>query len=204
MLAELSFLGRLGILLLFCVVASLFDLKKAPRQRHRWREYLLLWMGLAAGAAAGMLFDAVTSSLSPEYFEHGKQIARDGAFFKNVLRLGAEAGAGAGVVVGAVLLLANRSPGESLRLCRYFWIPFVAAATLGCALGTLQWLWPIASMENLVYLVGSDGERRFLTVWMTHFGIYGGAVFGLIVAAVRLRRSQQQENARDRAAATGV
>lgn len=179
---------RLVALVLFASVVIGVD---AVRGRGRWREYLVLFIGTAIGAGFGVLVDAVTSSISPEYFSYGKGIADGDGFRGRVLALGAQAGVSAGVIVTGVLLVANRDPRAVFSVLRFVALPLGAALAGGVVFGTIQSVWGVVTVDEPV----SDIDA-FATVWVAHMGVYAGALCGLVVAAIRVRAHSARTSVR--------
>jgi len=104
-----------------------------------------------------------------------------------VLALGAQAGAGAGAVAAGVLLLVSGGGAGSLRLLRLVGQPAVGALSGGVVLGCAQWSWAFLPSPIDLTILGEGLHERFTIVWVTHHGIYGGALLGLALACHRAR-----------------
>ncbi|MCA8959579.1 MAG: hypothetical protein KDC38_03655, partial [Planctomycetes bacterium] len=151
-------------------------------------EYGFLLGSAAFGAAVGMGIDALTSSISIDYFVLGKGVAAGPGLGGRIALLGARAGTSAGVIAAAVLLIANPVPRDALRMWRCVPLVLLGALVGGAGLGLIQvgTGWP--EIESLRGVLPEDRARHFESVWALHLGIYGGAILGLIVATLRWRR----------------
>ncbi len=182
---------RLLALVLFIGILLAFEARKPPGQRHRLREYtFLLTMGIG-GVGLGMGNDWITSTLSPAYFTYFKGIPAGENFKVESLLLGAQAGF-AGAVVGAgILLIVNPKHGDLRQLWQQAFIPFVSAAGGGVIAGILSHIaqWPRTYYQEMTGLLTLAELHRFHTVWMAHIGLYAGAVIGIGLAAVSIRRA---------------
>lgn len=191
---------KLVALLSFSACAVALDFRKPATERHRWREYSVLLGGTAAGMLLGLTIDAITSVISPDYFEYGKQVLAGPGFEQRVLVLGAEAGAGAGVLASGVLLVANRDPSRSLVLLRYTAYPIVGALSVGPLLGLLQWQGALVTLTEWREVLGEQKAAAFTVVWLTHIGVYAGALLGLMLAVLTLRKHSSEQRDRSRGA----
>jgi len=182
---SVSFTVRLGLFSAVAVSVVLVDLLVRGRNSTRWREYLVLVVGGAFGAAIGAGIDAVTSSISPDYFAHGKGLgAAPGLMLRSVL-LGARAGFCAGAVVTGLLLVAA-GPLTSLR--------WHSVAGIASALGSVG-AWSLATAAVCFLLSWRDvrsppaaPEMRFVLVGWTHAGAYLGAAVRAVLLAWRMAR----------------
>ncbi len=186
----IPFVWRVAALLAVSVIAVLLDRRKPVDQRHRWREYSVLLLAAAAGVLTGMSIDAVTSTVSPEYFLYGKGITAGASFRHDVLSLGAQAGASAGVLGGAVLLLANPEPRRAFSLLRCAWFPIAGAVVLAILFGLAQSQWGLVTMQGVDEFLDPQAEAAFTTVWVTHLGVYSGALLGLLAATMLVRKGK--------------
>jgi hypothetical protein len=177
----LALLAALGLFVLY-------DLRKPPEKRCRLKESGFLLACAAAGALFGMAADSITSSLSPDYFIHGKGIPSGPRFLASVLCLGAQAGCSAAIIGAGILLLFNADPGNVRRLISLSVLPFSLAALCGILLGVLQHQYQAARLPDVEAALGDTAARRFALVWMAHIGIYAGGFLGLVVGCLQARR----------------
>ncbi len=162
----------------------------------RWRASLLIVTLSAIGALLGGVIDVLTSSISPAYFAIGKGLGWSSDLTWRACGLGLQAGAAAGVVVGAVLAYVNyRATGPSLplaRMHRFALIPVAAALMGGVALGVLAaYVSPGVLVDLVRDRLPEGDEAAFVTVWCAHIGLYAGALLGLGVAATCAWRARK-------------
>ncbi len=189
---EFPFAWRISALLLFSAAAVALDRRHPPEQRTRWREYSVLCLGTSIGIVFGVAVDSITSSISPDYFVHGKWITSGPGFRSQVLLLGAKAGSSAGVIGTAVLLIANPHPKRAFVASRLIWLPVVGAASLGSLFGVIQSQSGLMRWSAEHALLGERRALLFETVWAAHLGVYVGALSGLTSAVVLLRRTRMK------------
>lgn len=197
-LPEVPFWARLGVLLLLMIVGAAVDVRVRGRDATRPREYAFLLAAGAIGAVFALCVDQVTSRLSPEYFVIGKGLDEGPTFTRAVIELGLQAGLVAGLVLGGVLLLANQGkPGRpalplSRVLLRAGWP--LGGALLVAPIGALAGvaLFPSGMRGELARLLDAEPLERFMRVWGVHLGLYVGAIAGVIMAVVDVRRRRHQ------------
>ena len=139
---DVSFLARLGVLLVVLGAILAWDYRRHGAKGTRWREYLFLVAVGLLGAGIGVAHDLVTSSISEDYFVIGKGMNKGVGFRSSVIELGAHAGFFAAVVGAGIYLLANgrrdgTSPLSLGRLARLVWKPLVCALLGAAVLGGL-------------------------------------------------------------------
>jgi hypothetical protein len=188
-------LWRIPLLGVFLVAGVIYDRWRHGAEGRRAKEYtLLLGCGLL-GALIGLLQDLISIRVSPDYFVVGKGIERDADFTRQVLLLGTYAGFIAGLVLGGLLLLVNQPRatrgviGYRALLARG--VPrTLGLAFLGVPLGLF--IGPNSPLRAQVgrNLLQGDSLERFLQVWGMHYGLYGGAVLGVIWALVSVWRAR--------------
>lgn len=160
----------------------------------RARELGVLF-GAALGAMAyALAHDAVTWSISREYFSVGKGLPEAATSFAPVARLALLAGWSAGLAVGLALVIAN-NPGRLSRLPERALAPelgrVVAYALLGA--GTCAAL-GAASEPCLGVAIADAGvlsPRSYLVAQGAHAGSYLGAALGAAVSVARVRRARR-------------
>ncbi len=190
---DVPFEVRLAVLLGLLVVVAAADRALRGRAATRWREYLVLLAFGLVGCAVGVGVDQITSRVSPEYFVYGKGLDAGPGLDRAILVLSLEAGCSAGLVLGALLLVANPEPGPPWSLVTHIVWPVllgVALAPLGAAVcGALD---PFGLDRLLVGLVEDPAARRgFVLVQGAHTGLYLGALVGTILAMLRVRRGRR-------------
>ncbi|MHC4959922.1 MAG: hypothetical protein ACYTGN_16275 [Planctomycetota bacterium] len=167
---DVSFEFRVLVLLGVLGPLAALDYARHRARATRWREYLFLLACATAGGVFGAVFDQLSVTLSPEYFEVGKGIERNADFRLNVTRLGFHAGFFAGAVASALLMyLSPRAPPRAQARAAA-WVPAMA---LACA--------PL----GLLVFGTDDGFRQVAGL---HAGLYAGALVGLAIAVMRARR----------------
>jgi hypothetical protein len=191
----------LGILAIFLIV----DLRRCGWASLRLREYAFLLCTTATAVVYASVSDAITVRVSWEYFWYGKGLGEavdyatpvdQTALAWQAAWLGVRAGWSPGLLLGAILLMAN-NPGLLPRLRHgdlYRLLPTIIAITAITALvGAV-----LGRMGCLDGLVGLSSEEAaildlpaFITVWGVHLGTYAGALLGTIASAVRIRRSRR-------------
>lgn len=196
-LPDVPFWARFAALLVLMITGASIDVAVRGREATRPREYAFLLAAGAIGALFALCADQVTSRLSPEYFVIGKGLDDGAGFGRAVVVLGLQAGLVAGLVLGGVLLLANQAkPGRPALplprlLLRAGWP--LGGALLVAPLGALVGgpLFPAGMRGELGRLLEAEPLERFMRVWGVHLGLYVGAVVGVIVAVVDLRRRRR-------------
>ena len=206
--SDIGLAARLAIGGTILLILAGNDLRRHGRAATRWREYAFLLIAAAAAAAYGAMNDLVTSAISWEYFYFGKGLSDTlgpveppavGALAWGAAKIGMASSWSAGVLAGAILLLANSYPGrrgtpvESMsmpRLLRWLW-RVAMGALIGGVIGGIAgriisgfWM-PI----DLHGLGGMDDRRAalFMTTWGIHGGSYLGAGIATIQCAWRIR-----------------
>lgn len=194
---DVPFWARLATLLVLMIMGAAIDVAVRGREATRPREYAFLLAAGAIGALFALCTDQVTSRLSPEYFVIGKGLDEGPTFARAVVELGLQAGLVAGLVLGGVLLLANQAKPDrpALPLARVLlragWP--LGGALLVAPIGALTGvaLFPGGMRGELARLLDAEPLERFMRVWGVHLGLYVGAVAGVIVAVVDVRRRRR-------------
>jgi hypothetical protein len=181
------------------------DLYQHGKSARRWREYSFLLFCVSVAIVYGIINDQITSRISWEYFYYGKELAPilgpqtppdESALHWQAVRIGAEATWSAGLIAGAILLMANNPrhgrPGLPLdRLAIRLGLLFACTILFAIVFG-------FAGYFHLLDWTGSElGEivrfdiwrpQRFLMVYGIHLGGYFGAVIGTVYIAWTLWR----------------
>jgi membrane associated rhomboid family serine protease len=200
---------RLAIGLSIFAVLAIVDLRRNGAKARRWREYCFLAVIVAVAMAYGMMNDCITSAISWEYFYYGKELSPilgpqtppDRAAMRwQAMKVGMQATWSVGLILGAVLLMANnprpsRPPLSFTRLFAFVLAVFVFTAFMAVVMGFigsrggLNWCSPDfreMARDNLFR------PSHFMTAWGVHLGGYLGGILGGIIAVWRVlaRRSQ--------------
>lgn len=195
-------------------VAVLAALAISDWQRHgakatRWREHLFLVACVVLALVYGAANDQLTTTISWEFFAHGKGIAHalppgeppnSPAFRWEAAKIGMKATWTAGLIVGVALLIANNPRRDGRPRLSYrrllglvplvFGVVIVAAICLGVA-GYFGAFAPIN--EDFRDMLRGDQwrPRRFMAVYGIHLGGYVGGVLGTVIAVVRVTRARK-------------
>jgi hypothetical protein len=203
--------ARVSIGAAILAVLALVDVCRHGRAARRWREYLVLIFAAAAGATYGGLCDLLTSRISWEYFYFGKglYLVLGSQVPPSAWPLAGRAGLvgirsawSAGLLAGAILLLANQ-PSTSRRslplvgICRLFsriaLVAVIGAALGGLAgrLGLLNW-----TSDDFRALAEANMFRpaRFMTTYGIHLGSYLGGLAGTVLAVTNVVRRGTHHN----------
>ncbi|MBI1319066.1 MAG: hypothetical protein GC168_08975 [Candidatus Hydrogenedens sp.] len=184
-----------GGMTIFAVLAW-YDWRKNPENPTRIREYAFLFGVTLAAMIYGIAHDLVTYALSPDYYVYGKGITSAATGWNtDVALLAMQATWTGGLIGGAVLLIANNPsrghvPVPYPTLLRYALVVLAVSACTEVVVGIAAWMnadavrgwWGASNFRNVV-------DDRFVLVLGMHWGAYGGAVAGLVVAyfAIRMR-----------------
>ncbi len=198
---------RVGAGFLFFSTLAVWDIRRKGKEARRWREYLFLLAAVAMAMAFGVINDQITVSISWEYFcvhegdspqtmtsEGGSDLA---AMRWRAVEMGLKATWTAGLILGALLLMANNphpvKPQLSYRqLCWAVGKVFLIAGAGAVLLGTAGYFGAFAG--NFEDIVQNDiwRPRRFMTVWSAHLGAYAGGGLAAIAVLWRVVRSRQR------------
>ncbi len=176
----MSFSIRILALLVFIVAMLLWDLRNPPEKRARWKIYFFLLLTGTIGAMFGISVDSITSQISSDYFIYGKGLAPGPGLPGRVLLLGAQAGFSGAVFGGCCYLVAYRFKSSVEDLYPFIPIPLLMGMLWGAMVGVAQYFTNAVSLQDIILLLGADRAKLFVVVWMTHIGVYLGAVLGLI------------------------
>ena len=188
---DLSFFLRLLILLLVLGVLAGIDYLWHKERATRWREYLFLLACATLGGVFGASFGQLSVTLSPEYFEIVKGIGRDDVFRANVTILGLHAGFFMGAITACALMVCCRSV-RLRRMARA--VPWVLClAVLAAPVG----MFIVLGLDPDVQGITEEARGGFLRVTGLHYGLYAGAIAGIVVAVLRVRRSKSDETRRE-------
>lgn len=188
-MSDLPYSYRLLALALAVSLLVLYDRRHPPEHRHRHLEYFFLLTVGAAGALFGLVNDAITSSISPDYFVAGKGLPAGPGLRSEAMVLGAQAGFSASVIGAGILLVVNRRRHAVSQLYRHAAWAFALNTLSGIGLGFVQHRFGWIELAEWTQLLPAGGRQGFRTVWCTHLGVYAGGLAGLVVACVRVRRT---------------
>ncbi len=184
---DLPFHYRMLLLGAVLTAVSTVELLLRRGDAVRWRYSLFVGVSGGVGAAYGATHDAITCSLSPEYFAVLKGLGWNGVRGKAGL-LGAQAGFSFGAIIATVIAYLNerkRALDEPLRLpaLAAAWAYLLPAATLvATACGLCTYLGVSESTAaHWLPAVPFDEARSVCTVWFVHAGSYLGGTLGLIL-----------------------
>lgn len=193
---DIHFGARILALLGVAAVFSGIDFYRNGKQATAYREYGLIFLTGMLGSIVGGINDAITSSISPEYFTFGKGLEPGSNLRSEAVRYGIQVGFSGGGVSGAILVFlsrykSNRLPAPFSYLLGSLWIP-VAGAILGALI-----LPPIASRFDPFDVtsmarpvITTNRIPDFLHVWWIHFGIYAGLFLGLCIVLALVHRQR--------------
>jgi alpha-beta hydrolase superfamily lysophospholipase len=179
----------------------------------RAKEYGFLLYAMLAAAAYAVAHDHVTATISPEYFLYGKGLAEDPRPFRwAVTLLAVRASVAAGLLGGALLLLANnpRRSGQPPQLTyralvKLSLIPIATAALFAVISGIINSSAQLGADEALALGVVHYRVWRFVIVWGIHVGSYAGALLGSVATAILVfARRRKLSRPRDLASAPPV
>lgn len=183
-------------LAVFAVLGAI-DVLRNPRNPKRLKEYAFLFAVTGAVMLYGLGHDAVTFTLSPEYF-HAVKGLRTPTFFPDVAKLALMASWTAGLAIGLVLLVAN-NPSPTLpqlrypRLARYVEWPLGCSLLADAAAVAIALVWPRWCADVLdVDARETRASASVALVWCIHIASYAGAIVGLVIAAVQVRRERRR------------
>jgi hypothetical protein len=192
---------------IFAILGTL-DLIRNGRAAQRWREYAFLLLATVAGMTYGIANDAITSSISWEYYFYGKGLAEvmppntppdAGVLRSQAMLIGLKAGGSAGIVIGAALLFANNPRGGrrqltfhrlAVYLALVFAVTILWSMLLGAA-GAMGWLlWTNSDLAEM-WKSGEMRPRYFLAVYGIHLGAYIGGAIGTGIALLKIARTRR-------------
>ena len=178
---EIPYWSRVLTLLVLAVAMVINDRRKGTTVRQ-WEYGCLFAMGVV-GALYGAVNDAVTSSISPDYFAIGKQLGFGPSLKSHAIQLGAEAGFSAAAIACAVWQFTLRHTPVRCR-CRLIacalWLPLTSAVLLSASAGLfLARFAPLGFSFQLAGDLRESQIRAFVTVWWVHVGAYLGLTLGL-------------------------
>ena len=178
-------------------VLGVIDAVRNPQNPERLKEYAFLFAVTVAAMLYGLVHDATTFSLSPEYFSAVKGL-RAPSFFPDVAQLALRASWTVGLAIGLTFLIANnpckqRPQLPYSRLARHLGWPIVAAPTFAAFLAVASMVAPQWSSRALgVTALEVQDFGTVAMVWAVHLGTYSGAAVGLVAAVARIRNERGQ------------
>jgi len=195
---EIPYWVRVVALLSFAAVLILRDRLRDPGNNVRTWEYGCLFLVGSMGAIYGAINDAITVSISPDYFIIGKGLEPGPELGLQAILLGSKAGFSAGVTVCAIgqfILLRIPAPRRCRAILRYSWIPLSLAGTLA-VLAPFMFGHndPFGFTPSLAGFISSAKTTSFLKVWWAHMGAYFGLILGSWMAICLSRRGERTED----------
>lgn len=199
--------ARVGFGASVFALLAVVDLMRNGRAAQRWREYAFLLLATLAGMVYGIANDVATSSISWEYYFYGKGLVDmmpektppDAAALRTeAMKIGMKAGGSAGILIGAVLLIANNPRAGRRRLgygtiASYAVMIFVVTvvfAILFGAVGAKGWLlWTSSDLAEL-WRTGDFRPSRFMAVYGVHLGAYIGGAIGTMIAVACIAKAR--------------
>jgi hypothetical protein len=183
----------------FLFVVAARDWWMHPENPRRAKEYGFLLYAMLVSIAYGVAHDHVTATISPEYFLWWKGLAEDPRPFRwAVTLLAVRASFGAGLIGGAVLLIANnpRASGGPPQLCyrelvALSLLPLGLAAVFGATWGGVNAFARVGAATAREF-VAPERLQAFVAVWAIHAGSYAGGLVGVIVGAVVVVRRRRR------------
>ena len=179
---------------IFALLASV-DLYRNRARATRWREYLFLILCVLAAIIYGIVNDQITSRISWEYFYYAKELDAvlgptippdERALHAQALLVGIKATWWVGLLIGAVMLIANNPRRGRARLSYWkltqllgviFALAALCSALLGWA-GYHGWLSNLSSGFHEWWEFDLIRPRQFFCVWGIHLGGYFGGLIG--------------------------
>jgi hypothetical protein len=199
---------RITVCVAILAALAIMDVVNKGRNATRWREYAFLVLCVAVAMVYGIINDQITCRISWEYFYYGKELATilgpqippdPGALSVQAVRIGAAATWWAGLIIGAVMLIANNPSrrGPQLpyarllaRLPIIFAITVVVAATLGVAGYDYLLNWISPDFQNLAE-TNLWRPHRFMAVYGIHLGGYVGGALAAVYAVSSIHRQRR-------------
>lgn len=156
------------IALLFLATAMVVRDRRRGGTTRQW-EYGWLFLGGAIGAVYGVVNDAITVTISPDYFELGKGLSVGEGFRHRATLLGGKAGFSAGAsacVFWQFVLRHVPAPDQCRMILRWIWIPFTLAGSLALILPLiLGHTDPFGFLGQLDGAISEERIDSFITVW---------------------------------------
>ena len=205
-----------GLALRISIGASIFIfLAVVDIRRHgiaratRWKEYSFLIGCVVFAMLYGCINDLITSTISWEYFYYGKELSTvlgpktppdSLPLHLRAMVVGIQATWTAGLLIGAVLLIAN-NPSQSrpqvsyLKLFRM--LILIAIVTIACAvvLGIAGWNGALNLVSDEFAEIFETNQLRpqhFVCVFGVHLGGYLGGLIGVVASVMRITRHRVQ------------
>ncbi|MFC1462668.1 hypothetical protein ACFLQU_03590 [Verrucomicrobiota bacterium] len=183
-MTQIPYSLRVLALVVLAGALILYDRVRHPEKQERVWEYGLLFaMGLL-GAVFGAVNDSITVGISREYFIVGKGLTPGPGLKGQALLLGAQAGFSAAIVACAIWQFVLRRVPARERcglICRFCWLPALAAVILGGALPYLSLgRDPMGLRAAFAWALGPEQTVGMLKVWWIHTGVYAGLAAGLV------------------------
>jgi hypothetical protein len=207
---------RISVGVAILLTLALLDIRKhGVAKATRWREYAFLILCVGFAMLYGVINDLITSTISWEYFYYGKELEQTlgpttppdwTALHLAAMLVGMKATWTAGLLIGAVLLIANnprRNRPQAPYRTLIGMLGVIAVITIAFAIvlgilgsrGALNW---ISSDFSDMFRANLMRPSRFVGVFGIHLGGYVGGLLGLVVSLLLLLRIRVQAHARSK------
>lgn len=180
---SLNYIQRLGLLCVFVILISTIDYLIKGEKATRWKDYGFVLSVAIFGGCFGALFDQISVSISPEFFQYGKNLGpfRGFELRQRVAGLGFQAGFFAAILLAMILIYRTQSwtPRPFAKLYRASLWPVAFAlfcAPFGCFAG--QYIDPLNAQEAFGTFLGKTLLIKFRSVQVMHLSLYLGALIG--------------------------
>jgi hypothetical protein len=190
---------------IFVILAGV-DYYKNRKSATRWKEYLFLLVAVLVAMLYGITNNMLTSSISWEYFYHGKnlhaalgtQIPPDTVVLRlEAAKVGMMATWTVGLMLGAAVLIVN-NPCKNFPRLGYrnlyslLFMPIVGAIFFGAIFGVLGYFGWLNFCDVDLQLLWENNiwrPRLFTAAWGVHLGGYVGGITGAAIAiAIIIRK----------------
>lgn len=195
---DIPFVWRLAMLLAVAAGASWIDHGRRGQKATAGREYGFILLTGAIGALIGAVNDAITSSVSPDYFVAGKGLADGDHLRLAAIQYGAQVGCSGGVIAGAILVYfgrrESRTPPVAISwLCQQVWIPAVGAVAGAFIIPAIAaHLDPFQLAKGLNGVIAPGRVPGFIRVWWAHTGLYAGLLAGELILLRLVNRERRR------------
>ena len=198
---EISYSWRVAWLIIFMLIMVHYDWRKNGAQSRRWKEYLFILSVGLIGMVYIVITDAISGSISHEFFYYMRDVPEDGTFRAVVALQSLQCGFPVGVVCGGALVAANNpKPGFPplpwKRLYVLVGVPIVFGILCAPFTAILSVLFdPMHFGAKLAPLLAKEPEKlqRFLAIWGVTIGLYIGGIVGIFWAVKKIRSQRRAE-----------
>lgn len=205
LISDAGLLARIVIGASFFLTLAAIDLIRHGSRATRWREYAFLLAATAFAMLYGVANDSLAAHISWEYFYYGKEASAQlgpavppdpQALYRAAIGIGLRATWTAGLLIGAVLLIANnpkpnRYPMPYHALIRLL-LYIGGLAALGAVAGSIVGSFGLLNWTNAeLRAIWQDNQFRpqhFLAVYGLNLGGYVGGIVGCVWAVLQIRK----------------